>query len=167
MWTTVSESRFQWERDALEFIRQRFPPHEPHRAWSNFEFIADDGNINEVDLLLFTPQGLFLVEIKSRPGRLFGDAGTWTWESDGRLSTVDNPLIAANLKAKKLRWGGRLRVPDALESSGQLVAIVAAIHVPLFVERARQTMDSAAPHRCLHGEAENALSVSISTRRRM
>ena len=46
--------------------------------------------------------GFFLIEIKSRPGRLFGDAGTWTWETDGKLSTVDNPLIAANLKAKKL-----------------------------------------------------------------
>ena len=32
-----------------------FPPHEPYRAWANFEFIADDGSINEVDLLLFTP----------------------------------------------------------------------------------------------------------------
>ena len=61
-----------------------FPTHEPYRAWSNFEFIADDGSINEVDLLLFTPQGFFLIEIKSRPGRLFGDAGTWTWEHEGQ-----------------------------------------------------------------------------------
>ena len=67
------------------------------------EFIADDGSINEVDLLIFTPQGFFLVEIKSRPGRLFGDAGTWTWNTEGRLLTVDNPLILANTKAKKLR----------------------------------------------------------------
>jgi hypothetical protein len=104
MWTTVSESRFPWERDALDFIRLRFPAHEPYRAWANFEFIADDGSINEVDLLVFTPQGFFLIEIKSRPGQLFGDAGTWTWETDGKLSTVDNPLIAANLKAKKLRF---------------------------------------------------------------
>ena len=102
-WTTVAESKYPWERDALEFVRQKFPAHEPYRAWANFEFIADDGSINEVDLLLFTPMGFFLVEIKSRPGRLFGDAGTWTWETEGRLSTVDSPLIAANLKAKKLR----------------------------------------------------------------
>ena len=101
-WTTMTESKYPWERDALEFIRQQFPPHEPYRAWSNFEFIADDGSVNEVDLLLFTPEGFFLLEIKSRPGRLRGDAGTWTWEHEGRLYTVDNPLIAANLKAKKL-----------------------------------------------------------------
>src|SRR5215475_9270899 len=102
-WTTIAESQFPWERDALEFVRQQFPSHEPYRAWSNFEFIADDGSINEVDLLVFTPQGFFLIEIKSRPGRLFGDAGTWTWDTDGRLITIDNPLIGANSKAKKLQ----------------------------------------------------------------
>jgi hypothetical protein len=81
-----------------------FPSHDPYRAWANFEFIADDGSINEVDLLVFTPQGFFLIEIKSNPGRLLGDAGTWTWEADGKLKTVDNPLLATNLKAKKLRF---------------------------------------------------------------
>lgn len=102
-WMTISESNYTWEREALEFIRARFPSHEPYRAWSNFEFIAEDGSINEVDLLVFGPEGFFLVEIKSRPGRLFGDAGTWRWETDGKFSTRDNPLILANAKAKKLR----------------------------------------------------------------
>lgn len=102
-WVTVTESRYSWERDALDFVSDRWPDHEPYRAWSNFEFIALDGSINEVDLLLLTPMGFFLVEIKSRPGRVFGDAGTWTWETEGRLVTVGNPLLSANLKAKKLR----------------------------------------------------------------
>lgn len=101
-WTKISESQFTWEHDALEFVRDRFPSHEPYRAWSNFEFIADDGSVNEVDLLVFSPQGFFLIEIKSHPGRLFGDAGTWTFEHDGRLRTIDNPLFSTNLKAKKL-----------------------------------------------------------------
>ena len=74
-WITVTESRYPWERDALEFVRDRFPDHEPYRAWANFEFIALDGSINEVDLLLLTPMGIFLVEIKSRPGRVYGDPG--------------------------------------------------------------------------------------------
>src|SRR5262249_39454502 len=68
-----------------------------------FEFIALDGSVNEVDLLLLTPMGFFLTEIKSRPGRVYGDAGTWTWETEGRLVTMTNPLLSANLKAKKLR----------------------------------------------------------------
>ena len=102
-WMTVAESSFPWEREALEFVRAQFPPHEPYRAWSNFEFIAADGSVNEIDLLVFTPQGFFLIEIKSRPGRLRGDAGTWTWETDDKLTTVDNPYQLANSKAKKLR----------------------------------------------------------------
>lgn len=103
-WITVTESEFPWERETLEFVRSHFPEHEPYRAWSNLEFIADDGTVNEVDLLVFTPQGFFLIEIKSRPGRLRGDAGTWTWErEDGTRITDDNPLLLANSKAKKLR----------------------------------------------------------------
>ena len=102
-WTTITESQFPWEREALEFIRAHFPVHEPYRAWANFEFIALDGSINEVDLLVFTSVGLFLIEIKSRPGLLSGDAGTWTWRTDGKIITCDNPIFAADLKAKKLK----------------------------------------------------------------
>ena len=60
------------------------------------------GSINEVDLLVLTPKGFYLVEIKSRPGIVEGDQGTWTWRGGGRVQTVDNPLLLANRKAKKL-----------------------------------------------------------------
>ena len=43
------------------------------------------------------------MEIKSRPGRLTGDTGTWTWVHEGRVVTEDNPLLLANRKAKKLK----------------------------------------------------------------
>jgi hypothetical protein len=66
-WKTITESQYPWEREALEFIRQRLPDHEPYRAWANFEFVAGDGSINEVDLVVVTPKGFFLVEIKSQP----------------------------------------------------------------------------------------------------
>lgn len=124
-WNTIAESSFSWERDALDFVRQQFPAHEPYRAWSNFEFIATDGSINEVDLLVFTPQGFFLIEIKSRPGSLVGDAGTWTWKTNGKLFTTDNPLIAANTKAKKLR--ALLERQKACRSKGQLPFLEALV----------------------------------------
>lgn len=61
------------------------------------------GSINEVDLLVLSPAGLFLIEIKSQPGELRGDAGTWTWlRPDGKYVTTDNPLLLTNQKAKKL-----------------------------------------------------------------
>lgn len=124
-WLAIAESSFPWEREALDFVRAQFPPHEPYRAWSNFEFIADDGSVNEVDLLVFTPQGFFLIEIKSRPGRLRGDAGTWTWETDGKLATVDNPYQLANSKAKKLR--SLLQRQKACKSKGQVPFVEALV----------------------------------------
>ena len=101
-WQAVTDSAFPWERDALAFVRDRLPDHEPYRAWANFEFIADDGSINEVDLLVLSPKGFYLVEIKSWPGVVAGDQGTWTRRHNGRLETLDNPLLLANRKAKKL-----------------------------------------------------------------
>ena len=77
LWTEVTRSEHDHERAALHFIRQRFPTREPFRAWANFTFIAQDGTRNEVDLLVLSPTGVYLVEIKSHPGRMDGDGGTW------------------------------------------------------------------------------------------
>ncbi|RWO03900.1 MAG: BREX system serine/threonine kinase PglW [Mesorhizobium sp.] len=101
-WTVVSPSAFEWEREALEFLREHLPDHDPWRAWSNFEFVDDEGRVNEVDLLVLSPAGLTLVEVKSRPGTIDGDAHSWIWTTDGRRHTVDNPLLLANRKAKRL-----------------------------------------------------------------
>lgn len=124
-WTTVAESQFPWEREALTYIRERFPEHEPYRAWSNFEFIADDGSINEVDLLIFSKVGFFLIEIKSRPGTITGDTGAWTWSHEGRRYTDDNPLIKANNKAKKL--ASLLQRQKAARKKGRLPFIEALV----------------------------------------
>jgi serine/threonine protein kinase/predicted transcriptional regulator len=83
-------------------VRERLPDQEPYRAWTNLEFLAEDGTIHEVDLLVLTPKGLFLVEIKSWPGTLEGDASTWTLRGDGTVRTFDSPLLLANRKARKL-----------------------------------------------------------------
>ena len=116
-WIIVAESQYPWERDALDFVRQRFPDHEPYRAWSNFEVIADDGSINEVDLLALTPQGFFLVEIKGNPGVLTGDVHSWTWQhdaavdedaGDGRKFSECLPIDLANEMLER-----RLQDPDA------------------------------------------------------
>ncbi len=101
-WHVVAESNFAWEREALEWLRCHLPDRDPWHVWTNFEFIDDDGKVSEVDALVLSPAGLFLVEIKSRPGVLTGDVHSWTWTTDGRSSTVDNPVILANRKAKRL-----------------------------------------------------------------
>ncbi|MFK4511795.1 BREX system serine/threonine kinase PglW [Bradyrhizobium daqingense] len=120
-WTAVSRSAFEWEREALDFLRDHLPDHEPWRAWSNFEFIDDEGRVNEVDALVLTPVGLVLIEVKSRPGTLRGDAYSWTWTTEGRPVTTDNPLPLANRKAKRLASVLR-RQRAILDRSGQRVA---------------------------------------------
>lgn len=103
LWTEAAPSAFPWEREALDFIRTRLPDHEPYRAWSNIEFIGSNGSANEVDLFVVTPRGAFLVEIKSHPGKLFGDQASWKLDRDGRISTKENPFLLANSKAKRLQ----------------------------------------------------------------
>src|SRR5919198_1647490 len=102
-WVTVAESAFPWEMAALRYLRERLPEPEPFRAWANFEFVADDGSINEIDLLVVSLYKVYLVEIKSRPGRVSGDTSTWSWTHEGRTAIDDNPLLLANRKAKKLK----------------------------------------------------------------
>jgi hypothetical protein len=58
--------------------------------------------MNEVDLIVLTAKGLFLVEIKSRPGEVTGDQQRWQWKDGASQFDVDNPLKLANLKAKRL-----------------------------------------------------------------
>lgn len=101
-WHAIAESNFAWEREALEWLRSQLPDRDPWHVWTNFEFIDDEGKVSEVDALVLSPAGLFLVEIKSRPGVLTGDVHSWTWTTDGRSATVDNPVILANRKAKRL-----------------------------------------------------------------
>jgi serine/threonine protein kinase len=101
-----SEGASEWahEREALAFVRGRLPDHSPWRAWSNVEFLAEDGSVNEVDLLVVSPRGLFLIEIKSWPGKIFGDGQQWRHQwPDGRTRPMEHPLILANRKAKRLR----------------------------------------------------------------
>ena len=101
-WKSITPSAYSWEQDGLNYIRERLPDVDPWRVWSNFEFIALDGTINEVDLLVLSPAGLFLIEIKSWPGMLTGDAATWFVEHQGRSHVHDNPLGLTDRKAKKL-----------------------------------------------------------------
>src|SRR5260370_41523942 len=69
-WSAVSESAYEWEREALDFLRAHLPDHEPYRAWSNLECIDDEGRINEVDALVLPPAGLILVDWHDPPPRL-------------------------------------------------------------------------------------------------
>lgn len=102
-WTSITESEYPWEQDALAFVRKGLPSSSPIQAWSNFEFRAEGGAIYEVDLLVVGPWGAFLVEIKSIPGVVSSQGGSWTWRDGTSFKTRDNPFPLANRKCKALK----------------------------------------------------------------
>tara|TARA_Y100000296_G_scaffold87381_1_gene132852 strand:+ start:419 stop:4585 length:4167 start_codon:yes stop_codon:yes gene_type:complete len=104
LWKQITPSEYAWETEALQYVKDLLPDHEPYRAWANFEFIASDGAIYEVDLLLLTPKGMFFVEIKSHPGVISGDATNWEWTKPevDRPKVFDNPRLLARRKVQKL-----------------------------------------------------------------
>lgn len=85
-------------------MREALPDQSPYRAWANFEFISDDGKLYEVDCLVVTIKGLFLVELKHYQGTLEGSGvSRWHRSIGARRWEEDNPLQLANFKSKLLR----------------------------------------------------------------
>ncbi|MCC5036037.1 BREX system serine/threonine kinase PglW [Streptomyces sp. WAC 00631] len=102
-WTTVTESEFDHERRGLRAIKERLPDSEPWRAWSNFTFTANTGHVREVDLLVVSPGGVHLIELKNWHGSVTGENGTWVQTTPtGRRVPHGNPLHLVNRKAKEL-----------------------------------------------------------------
>ena len=96
-------SSFPWEQDGLNHVRAQMPQAEPYRAWQTFTFTAASGHVREVDLLVAAPGGLFLVEIKSHPGRATNKGATWLFRDGTATRTIENPLHFTDQKAKELR----------------------------------------------------------------
>lgn len=116
-WYQERPSPYHWEQEALDHVRHLMPHAEPYRAWATFSFTAKSGRINECDLLVAVPAGLFLVEIKSHPGELHNTGSTWNFRGTDRTRTINNPLHLTDLKAKELkeqlRWAARkLGIPE-------------------------------------------------------
>ena len=92
------------EQLGLDLLREALPDQSPYRAWANFEFVSDDGLLYEVDCLVVTRKGLFLVELKHYQGALEGNGvSRWYRSINGRSWEEDNPLALANRKSKILR----------------------------------------------------------------
>jgi len=107
-WTQLAQSSYAWEQEGLSHIRSLMPDAPPYRAVALFSFTALSGRINECDLFIATPGGLYLVELKGHPGRVTNRGADWTFRftgSDGRGHTLHlpNPLHTTDLKCKELR----------------------------------------------------------------
>jgi serine/threonine protein kinase len=102
-WEQINPSSFEHEKDGLRELASYLPDADPYHVWANIEFVAGDGSINEVDALVLTPSGLFVLELKHWQGELRGDGNQWVRRApNSRLIPEDNPYVLANRKAKRL-----------------------------------------------------------------
>ena len=75
-WKKYSQNRSSLGSEtALEFYPVMLPYPTPPPCPANFEFIAEDGSINECDLLVFSSEGFFLIEIKESTRKAYGGCG--------------------------------------------------------------------------------------------
>ena len=112
-------SDYPWEEDALGTFATRCRRPSRTAAWQTFTFTAQSGHVREVDLFIATPAGLFLVEIKSHPGRAVNQGGTWLFQQDDHVRAIENPLHLTNRKCQELKsqlgWaGGKLGIRTRL-----------------------------------------------------
>ncbi|WP_029289175.1 BREX system serine/threonine kinase PglW [Cellulomonas sp. HZM] len=103
-WRSLGEPAGPGEEQALAAIRALLPNDAVTHAWANVSFVDLQGRTAEVDLLLLSRVGFFLVELKGWHGRIVGDQQSWRLTSPtGSVRTERNPLYATDLKAKRLR----------------------------------------------------------------
>ena len=103
---TVGESPYTWEREAVDFAFAELADRkDPFQGRALVDLIDPGrGTIHEIDLLLIGYSAIYLVEIKSHPGRIEGDEADWTWTApDGRRNALRAPLSLINHKCKVLR----------------------------------------------------------------
>lgn len=77
-WKDITRSAFPWEPEALAFVRDRLPDHEPYQPWSTFEFISEHGSVHSA-------------------------TGQWLDDYFGQLLDVDSRMLGLTLDDLR-RW---------------------------------------------------------------
>lgn len=98
------------EREAIDFVVDTLPNTDPFHVWALLELLdASSGRLYEVDLIVLGYSALYLIEVKSGPGRYEGDTQDWYRKApeDSAPRYMDNPYRLTNSKAKVL--ASRLR----------------------------------------------------------
>ncbi|MYU55018.1 MULTISPECIES: BREX system serine/threonine kinase PglW [Streptomyces] len=122
-WTAVAPSEYPHEQAALERILTPLPDDGPWRAWSNFTFVSQTGHVREVDLLVVTPGGVHMIELKSLHGRVERRGGQWVQISPGNRrgygKGLGDPLRLTNQKSKELasllrRYGAKVYITEGV-----------------------------------------------------
>jgi serine/threonine protein kinase len=91
------------EREGVDFLRTALPDSGQIRLWALVDLVEPQGRRYEIDALVLGTHALYVVEIKSHPGQVNGDAIDWTHTfPDGHRIVRENPLRLCALKARVL-----------------------------------------------------------------
>lgn len=112
----IGETPHDHERDAIRFAQSALPNHDPYQLWALVELLdPSTGRLHEIDLLVIGYSAIYLVEIKSGPGRYEGDQVDWYRTPPGGASRwMEPPYRLANHKARVLagRLAARMKDPQ-------------------------------------------------------
>jgi hypothetical protein len=67
-WEQINSSPYLHEQDGLRQLADYLPDSDPYHVWANVEFVGTNGSINEVDALVLTSSGLYVLELKHWQG---------------------------------------------------------------------------------------------------
>ena len=136
-WHALAESQYPWERDALQYLRDRLPDSEPVRVWANAEFLSLDGRLNEVDAIVLARAGLVRLGRESE--------ATEVLEPEVSLPAVGQGALAVELRAGDERTAALL-APLADEATtiavaaerGVMIAVQGGCQTPVAAHAVRQ-----------------------------
>ncbi|WP_129336322.1 BREX system serine/threonine kinase PglW [Cellulomonas endophytica] len=103
-WFSLAESQEPHERRALNKLREIITE-DPHAwGWSNLSFLDRQGRTHELDAVVVTRAGVFVVELKHFAGRITGTQQNWRVTSPrGTTRSEKNPFWLTELKGKRLK----------------------------------------------------------------
>lgn len=136
LWKVMGDPASPAEAAALDAFRELLPEDGITTAWANLTFINDQGRTAEVDVLLLTTQGMYLVELKGWHGRIRGNAQRWNQGS----RNVENPRLLADRKAKWLKGLLQDRAPNQAARG-----LVPRVHAVVVMHGEGSTVDISAP----------------------
>jgi serine/threonine protein kinase len=102
LWITLGEPASPAEADALEKFRELLPDDGIATAWTNVTILSREGRTDEIDVILLTRAGLFVLEFKGWHGTITGNMSEWQHDQGARVERVKNPYILNDSKAKRL-----------------------------------------------------------------
>ncbi|MCR9166536.1 MAG: BREX system serine/threonine kinase PglW [Nannocystaceae bacterium] len=99
----LGTTEYTHEKEAIDFLRHGFPIAHPFHARALADLLdPSTGRLYEIDALVIGYAAVFVVEIKSHPGRIEGDRNGWIWtppDTERRVN-IANPYSLTNHKAK-------------------------------------------------------------------